>query len=115
MNSAFKKQMQQDISNTFLNVDEFSDMHEVNGKSIPAQVDEAEATEKEIKVLGYGDGVFIRRLILFVSEKDFGAAPSISATLTLDGKKYVVKDTQTDMGMHTITLEANTSGYNRGR
>lgn len=115
MSSAFKNQLQKDISDIFLNVDEFSDMHMVNGKNIPAQVDEAEATEKEIKLLGYGDGVFTRRLILYVSEKDFGSAPSISSSLILDDKKYIVSDTQTDMGMHAITLEANKSGSYRGR
>jgi hypothetical protein len=115
MSSAFKKQMQQDISNIFLNVNEFSDMHNINNKNIPAQVDEAEATEKEVKLLGYGDGVYTRRLILYVAEKDFGSAPSISSLLILDGKKYVVAETQTDMGLHAITLEANKSGSNRGR
>ena len=83
MSSAFKEQMQKDISNIFLNVMEFSDMHTVNGKNIPAQVDESEAEEQAIKLLGYGDGVFKRRLILFVAESDFGAVPSVSSVLTL--------------------------------
>ena len=113
--SSFKDQIQSDNEHVFLNCDEFSDMHNVNGKNMPAQVDDDEATEKAVNYIGYGDGVFKRRRILFVSEKDFGALPVIDSTLSLDNKKYVVKDTSTAMGIHSITLEAITSGNHKGR
>ena len=47
---SFKEVMKDDVNNTFMNVDEFADMHTVDGKEIPVLVDDNEIIEREMKM-----------------------------------------------------------------
>lgn len=113
--SKFKEAVQKDINNIFLNIDEFADTHIIDGKRMPAIVDENEAGEREIKYVGYGSGTYKRHLLVYVAEKDFGPLPTIGRTLTLDSKTYRVHDAVSESGVYSITLEAITSGGSNRR
>lgn len=113
--SKFKEAVQKDISNVFLNVDEFADNHTIDGKSMPALIDENEAGEREIKYVGYGSGTYKRHLLVYVSEANFGPLPTVGRTITLDGKTYRIHDAVSEDGIHAITLEAITSGGSNRR
>lgn len=44
---SFKDVIASDVHDTFMNADEFSDMHDLNGKMMPVQVDSNEQIERE--------------------------------------------------------------------
>ena len=44
---SFKDVIASDVHDTFMNADEFSDMHDLNGKMMPVQVDSNEQIERK--------------------------------------------------------------------
>lgn len=105
---SFKEVMKDDVNNTFMNVDEFADMHTVDGKEIPVLVDDNEIIEREKKMKSNMDGVYVKQKLIYVKADDFGSLPAIrSADCHFDGKRYMVTDSTDEGGVYTITMEAN--------
>ena len=92
--SAFKDIIARDVHQTFLNIDEFSDTHKVNGKEMPVQIDTNEQIEREKRMNQN-------------AASDFGPMPKQGAILNLDGKIYRVADAVDEYGIYSITIEAN--------
>lgn len=105
--SAFKDAAQADIHQTFLNTDEFSDMHKVNGKLMAAQVDDNEEIEREKRYKDHMDGVFVNQKLIYVAASDFGPLPKEGSKLLFDGRPYTVNQAIDEGGVYSITLEAN--------
>lgn len=105
----FKEIIQADINNVFLNNDEFSDMHMVNGSEMPVIIDEMELNEREKKLM-VRDGTYKKQKLIYVSAKDYGNPPKINRPFALDDRAYLVKEVTEEDGMYSITLEANTGG-----
>ena len=107
----FKDQVQLDIGDVFFNFDEFATLHKINGKQMLAIVDDNEIIDREKRynhVKGaHGDGVYLREKLVYVKAEDFGGMPAALRVLDLDGKTYRVVDTTDEVGVYTITLEAN--------
>ncbi len=116
MSSPFKNVVQNDIKNCFLNLDEFADIHSVNDKSMPAMLDDNEASDREIKYIGYGkNGLYQQKKLLYVAASDYGNMPAAGNALKLDGQMYRIFDVSSESGIYAITLEAWDNGSNRGR
>ncbi len=116
MSSQFKTVVQNDIKNCFLNVDEFSDIHSINDKKMPAMLDDNEASDREIKYIGYGNnGMYKQKKLLYVAASDYGNMPAAGNALKLDGQMYLIFDVSSESGIYAITLEAWDNGSNRGR
>lgn len=62
---SFKEVMKDDVNNTFMNVDEFADMHTVDGKEIPVLVDDNEIIEREKKMKSNMDGVYVKQKLFY--------------------------------------------------
>lgn len=107
--SAFKDQIKKDITDIFLNEQEFSDRHIIDGKEMTAQIDENEALDRQVRATQGLSGVYVKQKIIYVSEEEFGSLPYIGRALKLDGKMYKVADAVSEAGIHSITLEANKS------
>lgn len=108
--SAFKEQIGRDITGVFLNRDEFSELHTVDGRRMTVQVDENEAIERQLReIKSNDDGVYVKQKLIYVSEAEFGELPYIGRLLKFDGKMYRVADAVSEAGIHSITLEANRS------
>lgn len=109
--SAFKDQIASDNNKVFINLDEFSDVHIVNGKEMPVQIDSNEMIDREkryqYKRSLYADGVFLKELLMYVKASDFGKLPAVGRTLTLDGKTYIISDAIDEVGIYSISLQAN--------
>lgn len=105
--SAFKDIIANDVHQTFLNPDEFSDIHKVNGKDMPVQIDTNEQIEREKRMNQNVDGVYMNQKLIYVAASDFGAMPKQGAVLNLDGKIYRVADAVDEYGIYSITIEAN--------
>lgn len=104
---SFKEVMKDDVNNTFMNVDEFADMHTVDGKEIPVLVDDNEIIEREKKMKSNMDGVYVKQKLIYVKADDFGSLPAIGRQIVFDGKRYMVTDSTDEGGVYTITMEAN--------
>ena len=105
--STFKSIIANDIHNTFLNTEEFSDMHVVNGAEMPLQMDDIEQINREKRYKDNMDGIFVQQRMIYVAASDYGPLPKRNSLITLDGRKYRVADAIDEYGVYSITLEAN--------
>lgn len=103
----FKEIIADDIHETFLNIEEFSDIHVVNGKEMPVQFDENEQIEREKRFNQYMDGMYVNQRLIYVAASDYGPLPKEGSLLTMDGRKFRVADAIDEGGVYSITLEAN--------
>ena len=103
----FKEIIADDIHRTFLNIEEFSDIHTGNGKEMPVQVDTNEQIEREKRMSQNVDGVYMNQKLIYVAASDFGPMPKQGSILNLDGKVYRVADAVDEYGVYSITIEAN--------
>ena len=107
----FKEQIAQDNKNIFMNLDEFSETHVIDGKEMAVQIDSNEMIRREKyyqnKNNQYAEGVYRKRLLIYVSAEKFGPLPAVGRHLTLDGKNYIIMDAIDEEGIYSISLEAN--------
>ena len=104
---SFKECIAADVFNVFLNKLEFADTHTVNGKKMTVLVDDNELLERDKAKMGtHIDGLYKRRSLIYVAQKDFGRRPAIKATLILDGQAFRVADCTAEAGILAIELEA---------
>lgn len=103
----FKDVIQADVHKVFLNVEEFSDMHVVNGVEMPVQIDSNEQIEREKRFNQNMDGIYKNQKLIFVAASDFGPLPKQGSLLTMDKRTYRVADAIDEDGIYSITLEAN--------
>lgn len=106
----FKEAIRNDISEVFMNTDEFAALHTLNGKSIPVIVDNNELIERSKKAKSDMDGVNVKTTLIFVKARDYGGGvPPVGYAITLDGVSYRVTDAMNEDGVYSIHLEANRS------
>ena len=106
--STFKELLAADISNVFLNLDEFAEIRLINGKKIAVMVDDNELLERD-KATALGAqlaGTYKARRLIYVSKEEFGPRPAQDALLTMGTKEYRVKSCTEETGILTIELEA---------
>ena len=107
----FKDQIAKDNKAVFMNVDEFSEMHNVDGTDMPVQIDGNVLIDRErqykFKHSAYADGVYMKQLLIYVRAEDFGKLPAIGRALTLDGKTYTIAEAIDESGIYSLSLEAN--------
>lgn len=103
----FKDIIRDDVHRTFLNIEEFSDTHVVNGVEMPVQIDSNEQIEREKRYSQNIDGMYLNQKLIYVAASDYGPLPKQGSMLTLDGRKYRVADAIDEYGVYSITLEAN--------
>ncbi len=110
----FKEQVAEDSNTVFMNLEEFSDIHTVNGSEMAVLIDGNEMIEREKRHRDrrgvYTDGVYIKELLLYVRAEDFGRLPAVGRALTLDGKAYTISDAIDEDGIYSLSLEANRTG-----
>lgn len=110
---SFKDIISEDVHTTFMNPDEFSDLHILNGVEVPVQVDSNEQIEREKRSNQNMDGIYTQQKLIYVAANDYKKAPGKSglpkqgSTISLDGKVYKVADAIDECGIYSITLEAN--------
>ena len=101
--STFKEQLASDLENTFLNLDEFAEEHDVNGKTVTCIVQSPTEQEMFQQGIAYG-GVEDTRgnlTILHIRKDAFGETQVVE----LDGENGIVKSCVEDMGLLSIYLD----------
>ncbi|NLT94862.1 MAG: hypothetical protein GXW85_04900 [Clostridia bacterium] len=93
----------------FLNLEEFAEIHNINGVDVPAIVD-----SDTYKILSNNkserfDGIYSGEVAIFVKACDLPHRPVFGEHLRLDDKLYLVKECNENMGILEIILGANES------
>lgn len=103
---SFKDVIASDVHDTFMNADEFSDMHDLNGKMMPVQVDSNEQIEREKRFNQHMDGIYKNQKLIYVAATDYGPMPKQGSLIQFDKRPYKVADAISEDGIYSITLEA---------
>lgn len=109
----FKEALNADIKNVFINLDEFADIHTINGKKISAVLDDDLTTDRAVKggtgTDEYGNiaNIFFGTKTMFVSAEELGFKPVIGNNLRVDGTVYTVVNVAENIGVYEITIRAN--------
>lgn len=103
----FKDIIASDVHDAFMNAEEFSEMHTINGVEMPVQVDSNEQIEREKRFNQHMDGIYKNQKLIYVSATDYGAMPKQGTLIKFDGRPYKVADAISEDGIYSLTLEAN--------
>ena len=95
---SFKDLIKKDVQKIFMNPDEFSEIHNINGKDMPIQIDANEQIEREKRQNQNSSGVY-------VSAQDYGKLPKQGSRIVMDGYLYMIADAIDEGGVYTLTLE----------
>ena len=104
---SFKGIIEDDVHGVFMNPQEFSEMHTVNGVEMAVQIDSNEQIEREKRFNQHMDGIYLNQKLIYVAASDFGPLPKQGSILTLDKRTYRVADAVSEDGVYSITIEAN--------
>ena len=103
----FKDIIASDVHDAFMNAEEFSEMHTINGVGMPVQVDSNEQIEREKRFNQHMDGIYKNQKLIYVSATDYGPMPKQGTLIKFDGRPYKVADAISEDGIYSLTLEAN--------
>lgn len=106
MSKTFKDVLHQDVKRVFLNIDEFGEMHNINGQDVLVVIDESELTEREKRIKRDEGELHRKQLLFYVAAEDFGNLPSPGKALLFDNKQYLITDAEDEGGIYSISLEA---------
>lgn len=103
----FKDIIASDVHDAFMNAEEFSEMHTINGVEMLVQVDSNEQIEREKRFNQHMDGIYKNQKLIYVSATDYGPMPKQGTLIKFDGRPYKVADAISEDGIYSLTLEAN--------
>lgn len=103
----FKDIIASDVHDAFMNAEEFSEIHTINGVEMPVQVDSNEQIEREKRFNQHMDGIYKNQKLIYVSATDYGPMPKQGTLIKFDGRPYKVADAISEDGIYSLTLEAN--------
>lgn len=104
---SFKDQIKQDLSDIFLNLDEFADLHRIEGKEVPVVID----SDIMAKLSKIGDnrihGMDEADTIIMGKASDLPENLDPGRLLNLDGREVIVVTTTSEMGLVQIAVRQN--------
>lgn len=104
---SFKEQLEKDFDGTFFNLDEFAELHTIDGKEIPVVVDNETLIQLNMGKTVNSDGIFTDSIIIFVQKKYLDYEPVIGQVMDFDGVTYLVDNVLSDTGGYTVVLRGN--------
>lgn len=103
----FKDQIKQDLSDIFLNLDEFADLHRIEGKVVPVVID----SDIMAKLSKIGDnrihGMDEADMVIMGKASDLPENLDPGRLLNLDGREVIVVTTTSEMGLVQIAVRQN--------
>lgn len=104
---SFKDQIKQDLSDIFLNLDEFADLHRIEGKKVPVVID----SDIMAKLSKIGDnrihGMDEADMVIMGKASDLPENLDPGRLLNLDGREVIVVTTTSEMGLVQIAVRQN--------
>ncbi len=103
MTSPFKKAVERDVNDVFINPDEFAEEHVINGDKVRCILDKIinEAHSEESYV-----GVFVNQLTIYVKTGDI-LTPAEGDLIQVDGSNHIVQSVSEEMRVLVIVADAN--------
>ena len=106
---SFKDFLKNDIEQVFFNLDEFSEVHSIDGVDMPILIDADELEEYKNRRDGDFEGMSKAAVLLYVKKADIGDKPHIESMLKLDEQYYLVLAASEEEGIIKIVLGWNIS------
>ena len=104
---SFKEQIMADLDAVFLNLDEFAELHRVEGKEIAVVMDNDQMNKlKKGQILGLIEA----DILLMGKEADFPAELEPGRMLNLDGREMLIVNSGRDLGLVEVALSQNRMG-----
>lgn len=104
---SFKDQIKQDLSDVFLNLDEFADLHRIEGNEVPVVID----SDIMAKLSKIGDnrihGMDEADMVVMGKASDLPENLDPGRLLNLDGREVIVVTTTSEMGLVQIAVRQN--------
>lgn len=104
---SFKDQIKQDLSDIFLNLDEFADLHRIEGKEVPVVID----SDIMAKLSKIGDnrihGMDEADMVIMGKASDLPENLDPGRLLNLDGREVIAVTTTSEMGLVQIAVRQN--------
>lgn len=104
---SFKDQIKQDLSDVFLNLDEFADLRRIEGKEVPVVID----SDIMAKLSKIGDnrihGMDEADMVIMGKASDLPENLDPGRLLNLDGREVIVVTTTSEMGLVQIAVRQN--------
>lgn len=104
---SFKDQIKQELSDVFLNLDEFADLHRIEGKEVPVVID----SDIMAKLSKIGDnrihGLDEADMVIMGKASDLPENLDPGRLLNLDGREVIVVTTTSEMGLVQIAVRQN--------
>lgn len=104
---SFKDQIKHDLSDIFLNLDEFADLHRIEGKEVPVVID----SDIMAKLSKIGDnrihGMDEADMVIMGKASDLPENLDPGRLLNLDGREVIVVTTTSEMGLVQIAVRQN--------
>lgn len=104
---SFKEQIQKDLDNVFFNLDEFGELHRIEGVEIAVVIDGDQLNKlKKGQILGLieADMLIMGRAVDFPDYLEPGRL------LNVDGRELIVANSGEDMGLVEVALRQNRTG-----
>jgi len=104
---SFKEQIQKDLDNVFFNLDEFGELHRIEGVEIAVVIDSDQLNKlKKGQILGLieADMLIMGRAVDFPDYLEPGRL------LNVDGRELIVANSGEDMGLVEVALRQNRTG-----
>ncbi|MBO5968605.1 MAG: hypothetical protein J6S14_08930 [Clostridia bacterium] len=103
----FKDQVRADLDAVFLNLDEFAELHRVEGVKIAVVVDNDQLNKlKKGQIIGLVEA----DILLMGKESDFPDDLDPGRLLNFDGREMLIVNSGKDMGMVEVALSQNRTG-----
>ena len=104
---SFKDQIKQDLSDIFLNLDEFADLHRIEGKEVPVVID-SDIMAKLSKIVDNRiHGMDEADMVIMGKASDLPENLDPGRLLNLDGREVIVVTTTSEMGLVQIAVRQN--------
>ena len=107
----FKEQVATDNKKVFINPQEFSDKHIINGKKMLCIIDNDGLAERRKKNRNrssfYTEKISIKEFLIYVKAEDFGILPYIGRQIIFDNDQYTITEAVNEDGIYCLTMEAN--------
>ena len=104
---SFKEQIQKDLDNVFFNLDEFGELHRIEGVEIAVVIDSDQLNKlKKGQILGLieADMLIMGRAVDFPDYLEPGRL------LNVDRRELIVANSGEDMGLVEVALRQNRTG-----
>ena len=104
---SFKEQIQKDLDAVFLNLEDFAELHRVEGVQIAVVVDSDRLNKlKQGQILGLVEA----DMLLMGKKADFPANLEPGRLLNVDGREMIVENSGENMGLVEVALRQNITG-----